>query len=144
VLEHLSHSTSHVLHWVFSFFIIILLLYLEYIATFTKVLIIYHSWIQPRLMLLYSPLHHYWNSFNRSQFSIFIHEYIIFPLHSPSYTLSLCPPPSQRCIWCFWDRVSQTVWPGWLEDVISVSWVARIKQVSHRSLGKILILILPL
>jgi hypothetical protein len=34
-------------------------------------------------------------SFNRSHFSIFIHEYIKFPLHSPSYTLSLYPP--QHC-----------------------------------------------
>jgi hypothetical protein len=34
-----------------------------------------------------------WNSFNRSHFSIFIHEYILFPSCSPSYTLSLHPPP---------------------------------------------------
>jgi hypothetical protein len=33
-------------------------------------------------------------NFNRSHFSIFIHEYI-FLLHSSSYTLSLYPPPRQ-------------------------------------------------
>jgi hypothetical protein len=31
------------------------------------------------------------NSFDRSHFSIFIREYIIFPLHSLSHTLSLHP-----------------------------------------------------
>jgi hypothetical protein len=33
-------------------------------------------------------------SFNRSHFSIFIHEYIIFPPYLSSFTLSLCPLPS--------------------------------------------------
>jgi hypothetical protein len=36
---------------------------------------------------------HSWNSFNTSHFSICIHKYIIFLLHSPSYTLFLYPPP---------------------------------------------------
>jgi hypothetical protein len=51
---------------------------------------------------LNSPLHHSplssfphsWNGFNRSHFSVFIHEYRIFLPYSCSYTLSLCPPPS--------------------------------------------------
>jgi hypothetical protein len=36
--------------------------------------------------------------------------------------------------WVFQDRVSQTIFPGWLQTVIfliSVSWVARITGVSH-------------
>jgi hypothetical protein len=35
----------------------------------------------------------------------------------------------------FWDRVSQTICPGWLRKVIlliSASWVARITGVSHQ------------
>jgi hypothetical protein len=42
----------------------------------------------------FSPLPHSWNTFNRSNFSIFIHVYIIYLLYSPYYTLSLYPPPS--------------------------------------------------
>jgi hypothetical protein len=81
----------------FSLFIIISLLYWWHIVTFTKVLTIYHSWIHPphHSPLFSSP--HSWNSFSRSHFSIFIHEYVIFPPHSPSYTLSLfpyIPPPA--------------------------------------------------
>jgi hypothetical protein len=37
----------------------------------------------------------------------------------------------------FWDRVSQTVWPGWLQTailLISASWVERIIGVSHQRL----------
>jgi hypothetical protein len=36
--------------------------------------------------------------------------------------------------WVFWDRVSRTVFPGWLQTtvlLISVSWVARITGMSH-------------
>jgi hypothetical protein len=64
----------------------------RYIVTFTKVLTIYHSW-WPLHHSLSSPLPHSWNSFKRSQFSIFIDEYIIFLPYSPSYTLPLYPPP---------------------------------------------------
>jgi hypothetical protein len=39
-----------------------------------------YSWIHPSIILLYPPSPHSWNSFNRSHFSIFIHEYITFPL----------------------------------------------------------------
>jgi hypothetical protein len=62
-------------------------------VTFTKVLTVYHSWIHPLHHSLLSSLTHYWNSFNVSHFSICIQKYIIFPLHSPSYILSLYPPP---------------------------------------------------
>jgi hypothetical protein len=47
---------------------------------------------------------HFWYSFNRSHFSIFIHKYIIFLPHSLSYTLSLylhlptgAKPPDRTC-----------------------------------------------
>jgi hypothetical protein len=43
-------------------------------------------WVHP---IHHSPLSSYsWNSFNSSHFSSFIHEYIIYPPYSPSYTLS--------------------------------------------------------
>jgi hypothetical protein len=47
------------------------------------------------IILLYPPPHS-WNSFNMSHFSICINEYIIFLLHSASFTLSLYLPPSHR------------------------------------------------
>jgi hypothetical protein len=62
-------------------------------VTFTKVLMIYHS-ESPPPSFSFIPLPHSWNSFNRSHFSIFIHENIIWPSHSSSHTLSLYPPPS--------------------------------------------------
>jgi hypothetical protein len=61
-----------------------LLFFWGYIVTFTKVLTIHHSWIH--------PLHHSHLSYlPNSHFSIFIHEYLIFTVHSASYTLSLYP-----------------------------------------------------
>jgi hypothetical protein len=54
----------------------------------------HNRWIHPLHHSPLSPLPHFWNSFNMSHFSIFIHEYIILPLKSPSYTLSLYPSPS--------------------------------------------------
>jgi hypothetical protein len=51
------------------------------------------EFIPPSLSFIPSSLHS-WNSFSMSHFSISIHEYIVFPLHSPSYTLSLYLPPS--------------------------------------------------
>jgi hypothetical protein len=42
----------------------------------------------------FTSLPHSWNSFNRSNFSIYIHMYIIFLPYLPSYMLSLYPPPS--------------------------------------------------
>jgi hypothetical protein len=44
-----------------------------------------------------SPSSHSWKSFNRFNFSLFIHEYIIFLLYSPSYTASIYP----RHHWCY-------------------------------------------
>jgi hypothetical protein len=67
---------------IFSFFIILLFYWEHLWLTFTKVLTIYHSWIQS---LHHSPLFscpHSWNSFSMSHLCIFIHEYIIFPLYS--------------------------------------------------------------
>jgi hypothetical protein len=64
------------------------------IGTFTKVLTIYHILIHPLHHSPLSPSCYSWDSFNRSRFSIFIHEYIIFLLHSSSYILSLYPTPS--------------------------------------------------
>jgi hypothetical protein len=49
----------------------------------------------PYLSLTYLQ-HHYWSSFNKSHFFIFIYEYIVFPPYSPSYTLSLYLPPPPR------------------------------------------------
>jgi hypothetical protein len=48
----------------------------------------------PFTIILYCSHPHSWNSFDRSHFSIFIHEHIIFPLYSPSYTFCLQPPPT--------------------------------------------------
>jgi hypothetical protein len=68
-----------------------LLLYWEYNVTFTNVLTIYHSCIHPPLFFSFIlPSLHSWNSFNRSHLSIFMHEYIIFPPYSSSYTLQSC------------------------------------------------------
>jgi hypothetical protein len=55
---------------------------------FTKVLTLYHSWIHPFHHSPLSPLPHSSSSFNRSNFSIYIHVYIFLP-YSLSYTLSL-------------------------------------------------------
>jgi hypothetical protein len=41
---------------------------------------------------LFFPSFHFWNSFNRSHFPIYVHEHI-FPPYSPFYTLSPHPPP---------------------------------------------------
>jgi hypothetical protein len=38
----------------------------------------------PSSFSIVSPPPHSWNSFNMSLFSIFVHEYIVFPSHSPS------------------------------------------------------------
>jgi hypothetical protein len=35
-----------------------------------------------------------WNSFNRSHFSILIHEYIVFPPHSPPVPFLISSPPT--------------------------------------------------
>jgi hypothetical protein len=46
---------------------------------------IHRSWIHPLHHSPLSLLPHYWNSFNRSYFSIYIHVYIVFAQYSPSY-----------------------------------------------------------
>jgi hypothetical protein len=51
------------------------------------------SYVHPSVILLYSSLH-FWDSFIRSYFSIFIRNYIVSPPYSPSYILSPHPPPS--------------------------------------------------
>jgi hypothetical protein len=47
----------------------------------------------------------------------------------------------------FWDRVSRTICPGWLQTVIlliSVSWVARTTGMSHQRLVSTIFLTTPL
>jgi hypothetical protein len=56
----------------------------------------------PLLFLIsYSP--HFWNSFNRYHFCIYIHMYTVLVAHSPSYPLSLPPPlpllPTSQVPW---------------------------------------------
>jgi hypothetical protein len=70
-----------------------LLLCRGYIVTFTKVLVIYHSWIHPSIILLHPCSPHSWNSLNRYHFSFYIHVHTVFALYSPSSTLSLYPAP---------------------------------------------------
>jgi hypothetical protein len=58
------------------------------IVAFTKVLMIYqihHSWILPLQHYPSSPSLHYWNSYNRYHFSIYIHVYTVFALYSLFY-----------------------------------------------------------
>jgi hypothetical protein len=68
-----------------------------------------------------SPSPHSWSSFNMSHFSIFIHEYIIFPLHSLSYTLSF--------------KIGFTFLPGLAFDgePTFTSWVASITGMYHNT-----------
>jgi hypothetical protein len=56
-----------------------------------------------------SLLPHSWNSFNRSHFSIFIYEYVIFPPYSPFYTFFLYFPPS------YWYEPPVTSWSLFLK-----------------------------
>jgi hypothetical protein len=75
------------------------------------------KWLQYTLLnlslLSFSFTHspHYWNSFNRSHFSIFIYENIVFLPYPPSYNLSFYSypshwyqPPERTCfafLFCF-------------------------------------------
>jgi hypothetical protein len=91
----------------------LLLWYWGFIVTFTEVLVIYHSWIHPFHHSPLSSLPPFLESFKRSYFSIFIHEYIIFSQYLPSYILSLYPLPltgtnhGRTCLtflFCFWKK----------------------------------------
>jgi hypothetical protein len=73
-------------------FLFLLLLLWGYTVTFIKMIVIYHTWIHP-LSFSFILLPCSWNSFNRSHFSIFRHDYKISPPYSPSHTLSLYLPP---------------------------------------------------
>jgi hypothetical protein len=53
-----------------------------YIVTFTKILIIYHSSIHPFHHSPLSSSFHFYNSFNRSHFSIYKHMYTILVPYS--------------------------------------------------------------
>jgi hypothetical protein len=94
--EQTIHATSQQSLRILFLSIYFLLLYWGYIVTFTKVLTIFHNWVNT---LHHSPLSwkYYWNTFYRSHFSIFIHNYIIFPWYSPYYMLSLYPLTSHWC-----------------------------------------------
>jgi hypothetical protein len=85
-------STCLLLMFIRIFFMIVLLLYWGYIVSFTKLISIYHRWIHPSSSFIF-PSHNSLNSFNRSHFSIFVHVYIIFPLHSVTYTFPYIPSP---------------------------------------------------
>jgi hypothetical protein len=95
---HCIYTTLFFLKMYNSIIFFIIILYWGYIVTFTKALTVYHSLIYP---LHHSPLSHRLPptslhsriSFNRSHFSIFIHEYIIFLPYSASYTRSYILPP---------------------------------------------------
>jgi hypothetical protein len=83
-----------IFYWLFNkclFCWCLLLLYWRCTVTFTKVFAIYHSWIHPLSSFSFSLPS--WNSFNRSHFSIFIHEYIIFPPYSPPAPFPYILPP---------------------------------------------------
>jgi hypothetical protein len=63
-------------------------------VTFTKVLTISHSQIHPAIILLHPPPP-FLDSFTRSHFSIFIHEYIIFHhIHPPTPFPYILSPPT--------------------------------------------------
>jgi hypothetical protein len=47
---------------------------------------IYHTWIHP--LHHSSSFPHSWDTFNRYNFSIYIHVYTVFTLYSPSHSLS--------------------------------------------------------
>jgi hypothetical protein len=52
-------------------------------------------------------------------------------------------PPALFCDGIFWDRVSQTICPGWLRTtilLISAYWVARITGMSHWHLASNILL----
>jgi hypothetical protein len=92
------------------------LLYWGYIVTFTKVLNNYYSWIHP---FHHSPLS--WSSFKRSHFSVFEHEYIVFPPYSPSFTLSLHSLHWYQSP----DRTCFTFWSAFLKKTflfVSYTW----------------------
>jgi hypothetical protein len=80
--------------------------YLSHLSTtkIPKIYILIHS----SIILFYSNS---WNTFRRSHFSIFIHEYVIFPPYSPSHTLSPThwhQPKDRNCFTflfsCFWKK----------------------------------------
>jgi hypothetical protein len=114
ILCSLFHLFVHLLFWILKYISFSLLLFLfllsyycctggilwhlqkslQYITFEFILLWIIHSSLSPlHHSPLSPPLPHSWISFNRSHFSILIHECIIFQLHSPSYTFSLYPPP---------------------------------------------------
>jgi hypothetical protein len=50
--------------------------------------------LTPSIILLYPSTLHFWNSFNKYHFSIYIHVYTIFAPYSPSHALLPHPPHS--------------------------------------------------
>jgi hypothetical protein len=72
--------------WFFGFLKFSFIIVLGVHLTFTKVLTmyqIYHTWIHPLHHSSLSSSAHFWNSFNRSHFPIYIHLYIVFAPSSP-------------------------------------------------------------
>jgi hypothetical protein len=85
-------------------------LYWEHIVTLQKCLQYILNW--PPLSFSFIPSPPILRIVSTGHFSIFIHEYIISPPHSPSYTLSLyLPPPTGTKqglfylrVLCFWKK----------------------------------------
>lgn len=63
--------------------------------TFTEVFLQYITVdLIPSIILIYPFSPHYWNCFNESHFSTFIHQCTLFSSYSLSHTLSLYPTPA--------------------------------------------------
>jgi hypothetical protein len=61
--------------------------------------------------------------------------FIVLVLEFEPGPTSWATPTALFCVGCFWDRVSWTIFLGWLWTaihLISASWVARITGVSHQ------------
>jgi hypothetical protein len=113
-LYHLSHKLSLTSIFLKIFFKIFIVLGVHYDVSQSSYKI--SQLTPPFTIILYCSHPHSWNSFDRSHFSIFIHEHIIFPLYSPSYTFCLQPPPTPALvptprqelfyipILCFWKK----------------------------------------
>jgi hypothetical protein len=73
-------------------FFFIMLSYWGYIVPFTKVLVIYHNWIHPSIILPYllSPFLEQFQQVSFFHFHTWAHN---IPTTFTSYTLSLYPPP---------------------------------------------------
>jgi hypothetical protein len=82
--------------FIFLYFFIVVLLGVHcgiYKSSYNVSNTSYLSSASPPLSFITSSPHS-WNTFNRYHFCIYIHVYTVFALYSPSYNISLTPPPS--------------------------------------------------